>query len=157
MTGVLTCDLDRVLDRLCAAECEEHLVEIAGEQSGELLAETRPNLGDERGLDELQACRLLDHRVDHTLVAVPDVDRHQLAVEVEDAPALRRVQPHAFGVVDRNRINGALDGPREEGVVLRQPCDLLAGHTALRHLDGHIVLGSSTSRPVGMHGQPGTV
>ena len=86
--GVLASDLDRVLDRLGAAEREEDLVEIAGQQPGQLLAETRSNLGDERRLDELQPGGLLDDGVDDPLVAVTDVHRHQLAVEIENARCL---------------------------------------------------------------------
>ena len=57
-----------------------------GRSAGQLLAEARSNLGDERGLDELQPGGLLDDGVDDPPVAVTDVHRHQLTVEVEDAP-----------------------------------------------------------------------
>jgi hypothetical protein len=40
---------------------------------------------------------------------VPDVDRHELAVEVEDPLAVGRVQVDTLGAIDRDRIQLALD------------------------------------------------
>ena len=53
-TGVVAGELDRVLDRLGAAEREEDLVHVAGQDLGELLAEPAADLGGERRLDVLQ-------------------------------------------------------------------------------------------------------
>jgi len=110
-------ELDRVLDRLGAAEGEEDLVHVAGQDLGQLGSQPGADLGGERGLDVLQLGSLRRDGVDHPAVAVADVDRHQLAVEIEDPAALGRVQVDALGVVDRDRVDGALDGPREERVL----------------------------------------
>src|SRR3990170_4401812 len=112
-------DLDGVLDRLRAAEGEEHLVEVAGQDLGQLRAEAGPDLGREGRLDVLQLRRLGHDRVDDASVAVADVDRHELAVEVEDLPALWRIEVDPFGMVD-----GALDRPREERVSAVEADDL---------------------------------
>src|SRR4029077_1511902 len=98
--GVLSSDLDRVLDRFGTAEREEDFVEVAGQQPGQLLAKTRADLGDERRLDELQPRGLLDDGVDNPPVAVTDVHGHQLAVEIENAVAFGREQPDALSMID---------------------------------------------------------
>ena len=118
--GVVAGELDGVLDRLGAAEREEDLVQVAGQDLGQLRAEAGADLGREGRLDVLELRRLRGDRVDDPPVAVADVDRHQLAVEVEDPPALGRVEVDALGVVDGDRVDGALDGPREEGVLARE-------------------------------------
>ena len=126
--GVVPSELDRVLDRLGPAEREEHLVEVAGQDLGELLAEPAADLRCEGRLDVLEPGRLLGDRVDHPAVAVADVHRHELAVEVEDPLALGRVQVDALRMVDGDRIQGALDGPREERVGAVERDDLRARH-----------------------------
>ena len=126
--GRMSSDLDCVFDRLGAAQREEHLVQVAGHDLGELLPEARPGFRDEGRLDELQLRRLCRDGIDHSPVAVADVDRHQLAVEVDDPRAVRRVQIDPLGVVHRDRVHGPLDGPREEGVLARKSDDLLGGH-----------------------------
>ncbi len=109
--GRVAGQLDGVLDRLRAAEGEEHLVHVAGQDLGQLRPEPGADLGRERGLDELELGRLGGDGVDDAPVAVADVDRHQLAVEVDDPLPLGRVQVDALGVVDRDRVDRALDGP----------------------------------------------
>ena len=69
-------------------------------------------------------------RIDHPPVAVPDVDAHQLAVEVDDPTPLGGVQVDPLGMVDRDRVDGPLDRPGEERVLAREPDDLLGGHRA---------------------------
>ncbi len=140
--GVVPGELDRVLDRLGTAEGEEDLVHIAGEDLGELLPEQAADLRGERGLDELELGRLLGDRVDDTPIAVTDVDRHQLAVEIEDPLPLRRVEPDALCVVDDDRVDRALDRPGEEGVRAVEGDDLLAGHRLGCSPDAH---GSSSA------------
>ena len=138
-------ELDGVLDRLGATEREEHLVHVARQDLGELGPELGPDLGREGRLHVLQLGRLGGDGVDDALVAVADVDRHQLAVEVEDPAALGRVEVDAFRPVDGDRVQGALHGPREDGVFARERHDLLAAHRGAG-LDAH---GLGTSRRVG--------
>ena len=109
--GRVARQLDRVLDGFGSAEREEDLVHVARQDLGELRAEPCPDLGGEGRLDELELGRLGRDGVDHAPIAVSDVDGHQLAVEVEDPLAFRCVEIHAFGVIDGDRVEGALDGP----------------------------------------------
>ena len=102
--GVVAGELDRVLDRLGAAEREEDLVQVAGQDLGHLRAEPAADLRREARHDVLELLRLLGDRVDDPPVAVADVHGHQLAVEVEDPPALGRVQVDALGMIDRDRV-----------------------------------------------------
>ena len=142
--GRVAGELDGVLDRLGAAEREEDLVHVAGQDLGELGPEPGPDLGRERRLDVLQLVRLCGDGVDDPSVAVADVDRHQLAVEVEDPLTLGRVQVDALGVVDGDRVDGPLDRPREDRVLLGEGGDLRAGHRAGSGLIpmGHLGTGS---------------
>ena len=118
-------ELDRVLDRLGATEREEDLVHVAGQDLCELLTQPPADLGrEQRRLDVLELGRLLGDGVDDAPIAVADVDRHQLAVEIEDALSFGRIQPDALGVVDDDRIDGPLDRPREEGMCAVEGDDL---------------------------------
>ena len=117
-----------------------------------LRAEPGADLGRERRLDELELRRLLGDRVDHALVAVADVDGHQLGVEVQDPPALGRVEVDALGVVDGDRVERALHRPREEGVGTRQGDDLLAGHAGFDGSHESSDPGSEVSPPVQFRG-----
>ena len=107
-----------------------------GRISASFWPEPGADLGRERRLDVLELGRLLGDRVDDPPVAVADVDRHQLAVEVEDPLALGRVQVDALGAVDRDRVERALDRPREERVLPGEGDDLLARHPR-RGADAH--------------------
>ncbi len=147
--GVVPGKLDRVLDRLGAAEREEDLVQVAGHDLGHLRAEAPPDLGREPGHDVLELLGLLVDRIDHAPVAVADVDRHQLAVEVEDLPALGRVQVDALGTIDRDRVDRPLDRPREERVGAIERDDLLAGEVLQGGFDGHGRLRSGGSSRFG--------
>ena len=138
--GEVAGQLERVLDRLRAAQREEHLVEVAGQDLGELRAQAGAGLRHERRLDVLELFCLRRDRIDDPPIAVADVDRHQLAVEVEDPAALGRVEVDAFGPIDRDGIDGALDRPGEERVLARQRDDLLAGHAAGCGADAHLYL-----------------
>ncbi len=134
--GEVAGELDGVLDRLRAAEREEDLVQVAGQDLRQLRAEAGPDLGHEGRLDVLELRRLGADGVDDAAVAVADVDRHELAVEVEDPAPLGRVQVDALRAVDRHGVHGALDGPAEERVGAGEADDLLARHPGSR-TDAH--------------------
>jgi hypothetical protein len=83
-------------------------VDVAGHELGEQLAEAGPRRGRQARGDEQQlAVELALHRLDHLGVRVADVDAHQLAVEVEVALAVGRVEVHALGALDDQRVDGA--------------------------------------------------
>jgi hypothetical protein len=121
-------ELDRVLVRLGAAEREEHLVHVAGQQLGELAAEPGPGLAGHERADVRKLLGLPRDRPDDAPVRMPDIDAHQLGVEVEEPLALGRPEVDALGAPDRDRGGGALRLPVVEGVPLRERDDLLAAH-----------------------------
>ena len=114
--GRVARELDGVLDRLGATEREEDLVHVARQDLGQLRPEPCPDLRGERRLDVLELRRLRRDRVDDAAVAMADVDRHQLAVEVEDPLALWGVQVDALGAIDRDRDR------RRPGPTTRRTC-----------------------------------
>ena len=124
--GVLARDLDRVLVGLGAAVGEEEDVDVARTDLGELAAEPRARLGGHERIGVGERLGLLRDGADDALVAVADVDAHQLAVEVEEPLAFRRPEPAALRAGHRNRIDRALRRPLEERVLLREIDDGLA-------------------------------
>ena len=77
-------ELDRVLVRLGATVREEGDVEVARRDLGKLLRPGAPGARAPERVRVGELLRLRGDRVDDPLVAVADVHRHQLAVEVED-------------------------------------------------------------------------
>jgi hypothetical protein len=123
--------LDRVLVGLGAAVGEEEGVDVAGDEGGEALAEAGARGGGEaRGDEQHLAVDRGLHGREHVGVRVADVDAHELAVEVEVALALGRVEVHALGAFDGDRVDGAALGPRPHRVLLAGVDDLLAVHLA---------------------------
>ena len=139
-------ELDRVLVRLGAAVGEEEDVDVAGRDLGQLRAQPRARLGRHERVGVGQHRRLVLDRLDHALVAVADVDAHQLAVEVDEALAFRRPEVDALGPRDRNRIDLRLRRPLEERVLLRQRDHLVAGHRFLERLGRHVTTLFPTKR-----------
>ena len=121
-------DLERVLVGLGAAVGEEEGVDVAGRDLGQLRAEPRAHLGRHRRRDVGDLLRLLGDGGNHARIAVADVHRHQLAVEVDEALALGRPEVDALRLRDRNRIDGVLRRVLGDGVLLRERDDLIAGH-----------------------------
>src|SRR5258708_14866429 len=81
---------DRVLVGFGAAVGEKEDVDVAWRDLGELRAQPRARFGGHKRIRVRQHLRLLVNRVDDALVAVTDVDAHQLAVEVDETLALGR-------------------------------------------------------------------
>src|SRR6202007_1152094 len=76
-------NLDGILIRFCATVGEEERIDVPGRYLSELGAETSAGLGGHEWIGVAESRRLLADRANHALVAVPNVDRHQLAVEVD--------------------------------------------------------------------------
>src|SRR5258708_6264166 len=108
---------DGVLIGLGAAISEKEGVDVAGSNLRELRAEPRAGLGSHEWIGVAERLRLLVDSVDDSLVAVADVDRHQLAIEVDEALALGRPEINSLGLGDRDGIDLRLCGPLEECVV----------------------------------------
>ena len=122
--------LDGVLVRLRAAKGEEDLVDVPGEQLGELLPQQRPRLVRHEGIGERQLVGLALDGLDDAPVAVPGIDAHQLAVEVDIALAVRGVEIDALGGINRDWIGGRLRHPVVQRVLAAEGDDLLAAqHT----------------------------
>ena len=115
--GVPARDLDRVLVRLGAAVGEEEAVDVAGRDLGELGAQPRARLGGHERIGVGEHRRLFLDRANDALVAVADVDAHQLAVEVDEALAFGRPEVDALRARDGNRIDLRLRGPLEDRVL----------------------------------------
>ena len=115
--GRLARQLDGVLVGLGAAVGEEEDVDVAGRDLGQLLAQPGARLGGHEriGVGQLLGLRL--DGVDDALVAVADVDAHQLRVEVEVALAVGRVEVDAFGALDRDGVDRALRRPLVQRVL----------------------------------------
>jgi hypothetical protein len=116
----------RVLVRLGAGVGEEEDVDVARADLGELFSQPRARLGRHERVRVGQRRGLILDGADDPLVAVADVDAHQLAVEVEEPLAFRRPEPAALRSRDRNRIGRPLRRPLEERVLLREIDDGLA-------------------------------
>src|SRR5208282_4169236 len=76
-------DLDGVLVGLGAAVGEEEGVDIARCDLGKLRAQTRPNFCSHKGVRISKRRRLFADGLNDALIAVTDVDGHELAVEVD--------------------------------------------------------------------------
>ena len=117
---------DRVLIRLRAAEREKHLVQVAGHQLGQLLAQQRARFVRHEGIGIGELVGLALDRLDDARVTVAGVDAHQLAVEVDVALAIGGVEVDAPGVVDRDRIDSRLRRPLVKRVLSAEGDDFLA-------------------------------
>ena len=133
--GVRARDLHRVFVRLGTAVGEEEHVDVAGGQFGELGAELRARLGGHERVGVCERFRLRLDRANDPLVAVADVDAHQLAVEVEVALPLGSPEIDALGARHRNGVNGALRGPLEKRVLATEIDDVGARQRGQRR--GH--------------------
>ena len=98
---VLVRELDRALDRLGAGVGEERHVEVAGEDRGEVVAESREVRREVR-LVHLHPASFGEPAPggQDSRVVVPVVEDADAAGEVEDGASILRVQVGAFGVVD---------------------------------------------------------
>src|SRR5580704_13326539 len=104
-------NLDGVLVGVSAAVGEEECVDVSRSNLGQLRAQPRAHFRSHERIRIGQRCRLLADRMDEALVAVSDVDGHELAIEVDEALAFRRVEIYPLGASHRNRVNLRLRRP----------------------------------------------
>src|SRR5438876_8095015 len=83
-------DADGVLVCLGAAVCEEEGVDVARCDLGKLHAQARAHLGCHEWVGIGKDCGLILNSANDALVAVPYVDAHQLAIEVDEPLLVRR-------------------------------------------------------------------
>src|SRR5260370_3889923 len=93
---------------LRAAVCEEERIDVAGCDLRELHSQTRAHFGGHERVSIGKRRSLLLDSANHPLVAVSDVDAHQLAIEVDETLSLRRPTVDPLGARDRNRIDCSL-------------------------------------------------
>src|SRR6185436_20652554 len=97
-------NLERVLDRFRASVGEEEDVDIAWRELRELRSEAGTRLGRHPARRDVAELRgLLLNGFDHARIAVADVHRHQLTVEVDVPLSFGRIEVNAFSALDRNR------------------------------------------------------
>ena len=126
-------DLDGVLVGLSAAVGEEEGVDVSGSDFGELRAKARANFCRHERIRIRERCCLLADRLNDALVAVSDVDGHELAVEVDEALPFRRIEVNPFGAGDGNGIDLRLCRPFIKRVLAGKVDDFLASHLRGRH------------------------
>src|SRR5215831_208004 len=127
-TGVKTRDLDGVLIGLGPAIGEEESVDVARSDFSELRTEAGTRLSCHERIGIAQRLRLLVNSLDDALVTVSDVDRHQLAVEVDETLPIGRPKINALGAGNRDRVNLRLRRRLENRVILSEIDNFLARH-----------------------------
>ena len=132
--------LDSVLGGFGAAIGKEKRVDVAGRNFGQLLPKPRAHLSRHERIRITERRGLLGNRLNHALIAVSDVDRHELAVEVDESLPFRRPEINAFGPRHRNRIDLRLRRPLVQSVLLGQVNNFLAGHRGRRGRGRHSIL-----------------
>src|SRR4051812_30654330 len=101
-------DANRVFVGFGATVGEEKRVDIAGRYLSELLSQARAHVGGHEWICVGEPLCLFLDGPNHTLVAVADVDAHQLAIEVDEALAFRGPEIDAFGALDWDWVNRRL-------------------------------------------------
>src|SRR5260221_6080568 len=136
-------DLDGVLVRFRAAICKKERINIARSNLRQLRSQPRPRLRSHERIGIGQHRRLLGNSPDDALIAVSNVYRHQLAVEVDEALPFRSPEINAPRPRHRNGIDLRLRRPLKQRVFLREINNLLAGHGRGRYSRRHSCLVST--------------
>src|SRR5580704_471226 len=121
--------LDGILVGLSAAVGEEEGVDVAGSDFGKLRAQPRADFRSHEGIRIGKRGRLVADRLNDALIAVSNVDGHELAVEIDEALPFRRVKVDPLGASNRNRIDLRLRGPLIKRVLAGERDDFGAGHS----------------------------
>jgi hypothetical protein len=138
-------DPDGVVVCRGAAQGEEDLADVTGEDLGQLLAQASAGLGGHERADVGEPLRLTLDRLDDAAVAVADVHAHELGVEVEVASAFRGPEVDALGVVDGDGVDCLLRLPVEHRVTPGERDDLLTAHRHGRSSEGKRAVPAASS------------
>src|SRR5215469_8289936 len=120
-------DLDRIFVGFGAAISEEECIDVAGGDLGQFGTEPGAWFGSHERVRVGQGLRLFVNRANDALVAVADVDAHQLAVEVDETLSFRRPEIYALGAGHGDWVNLRLGRPLKECVLFGEINNLLAG------------------------------
>src|SRR5882724_5564575 len=126
-------DTDGVFVCLGAAVGEKEGIDVAGRDLGEFHTQSRAHFRGHERIRIRQYCGLFLNGAHHSLIAMPDVDAHQLAIEVDEALSFRRPKVNALGARYRDRIDCGLRGPLKERVPAAEFDDLIACHLLAFH------------------------
>src|SRR6266850_752796 len=121
-------DADGILVGLGAAVGEEESIDITGRDLRQLYTQSRAHLRGHKRIGIWKHGGLFLDRAHDSLVAVADVDAHQLAVEVDETFPPRRPEVNALRARHRYGIHRGLGRPLEERVPAAEFNDLLAAH-----------------------------
>ena len=110
-TGEVPRHLERVLICFRAAEREEKLFEITRHHVGEFFAKSGAHFTRHTWSGIHQLFGLLLNRLNHPLIAVTDVDAHQLRIEIEIALAMSIPKINALPFRHRDRVDRVLGRP----------------------------------------------
>src|SRR3981081_4344052 len=119
-------DLDGILIRFRAAVRKKESVNIARSNLRELRPQPRPRFRSHERIGITQHRCLLAYSPDDALIAVSNVYRHQLTIEIDEALPFRRPEIDALSPRPRNRIDLRLRRPLKQSVSLRELDHLLA-------------------------------
>ena len=79
-----------ILIRLGAAIGKKEGIDVSRRDLRQLCAQARARLGRHKWVGIAELLRLFVDSLNHALVAVPDIHRHQLAVEIDEPLPFRR-------------------------------------------------------------------
>ena len=133
-------DLDGVLVGFRAAVRKEEGVNIARSDLCQLHPQPRPRFRRHERIGISQRRCLLRNGLDDPLIAVSNVHRHQLAVEVDEALPFRRPEINALSPRHRDGIDFGLRRPLIQCVFLSKIDHLLAGHGRNRSCCSHKIV-----------------
>src|SRR5580658_664270 len=137
-TGKKARELDGVLVGLGAAVGEEEGVDVTRSNFCKLRSKPGARFRSHERISIRERRSLLADGLDDALVAMSDVDGHELAVEVDEAFAFRRVKVDPLGASHRNGIDLRLRGPFVQRVLAREIDDFFASHGRRFGGRGHI-------------------
>src|ERR1041385_7757 len=92
-----TGNLHGVLNRFRSAIRKKESVDITGSDLSQFLAQKRARLGCHVRSHIRHGGKLLGNGLDHPRVPMANIDTHQLAIEIDEAFALRRPEINSFG------------------------------------------------------------
>src|ERR671919_1031326 len=95
-SAVESCDANSILIGFGAAVGEEERIDIAGRQFSKLCTQASAHFGGHERVGVGERRSLVLNGANHSLVAMTDVDAHELTVEVNEAFTFGRPEVNSF-------------------------------------------------------------